>query len=189
MTALSALWLPILLSAAVVFVVSSLINTVLPWHRNDYPRVPNEDAVQNALRPYPIPPGDYMLPRAMGMAEMRSEAFRERMRTGPVMMMTVMPNGIPSMARSLVLWFVYAVVVSVFAGYIAGRALPPGADYLSVFRFVGATAFIGYALALWQMSIWYHRAWSLTVKATIDGLLYGLLTGGVFGWLWPGLAG
>jgi hypothetical protein len=189
MTALSALWLPILLSAAVVFVVSSLIHTAIPWHRNDYPRVPNEDAVLEALQPYPIPPGDYMMPQAVGMAEMRSEAFEEKMRNGPVLVMTVMPNGIPSMTRSLVMWFVYTAVVSLLAGYIASRALPPGSDYLSVFRFVGATAFIGYALALWQMSIWYRRAWSLTLKATVDGLLYGLLTAGVFGWLWPGMMG
>ncbi len=187
MTALSTLWLPILLSAVVVFVVSSLIHMVLPWHRSDYPRVPNEDQILSALRPYPIPPGDYMMPRAMGMAEMRSDEFLEKLRNGPVMVMTVLPNRVPSMARSLVLWFVYSAVVSLFAGYIASRALAPGADYLSVFRFVGATAFIGYALGLWQMSIWYNRAWSLTIKATIDGLLYGLLTAGVFGWLWPAM--
>ena len=57
--------------------------------------------------------------------------------------------------------------------------------YLRVFRFAGATAFIGYAVALWQMSIWYRRAWSTTIKATVDGLIYALLTAGTFGWLWP----
>jgi hypothetical protein len=54
-----------------------------------------------------------------------------------------------------------------------------------VFRFAGTTAFIGYSVALWQMSIWYRRAWSTTIKATVDGLIYALLTAGVFGWLWP----
>jgi len=96
-----------------------------------------------------------------------------------------MPPGVMNMARSLSMWFVYSAVVSLFGAYIAGRALPPGSDYLAVFRFVGATTFIGYSLALWQMSIWYRRAWSLTVKATVDGLIYGLLTAGTFGWLWP----
>jgi len=38
---------------------------------------------------------------------------------------------------------------------------------------------------LWQMSIWYRRSWSTTLKATLDGVIYGLLTGGAFGWLWP----
>ena len=89
------------------------------------------------------------------------------------------------MGRNLILWFLYSVVVSLFAAYLAGRALSPGASYRTVFRFAGATAFIGYAAALWQMSIWYRRAWATTIKATADGLIYALLTAGAFGWLWP----
>ena len=56
---------------------------------------------------------------------------------------------------------------------------------MQAFRFTGTTAFVGYSAALWQMSIWYRRAWSITVKATIDGMIYALLTAGTFGWLWP----
>jgi hypothetical protein len=77
------------------------------------------------------------------------------------------------------------VVVGVFAAYVAGRALPPGSHYLHVFRFAGVAAFLAYSVALWQMSIWYQRAWSITIKSTIDGLIYALLTAGTFGWLWP----
>ncbi|MBW8838613.1 MAG: hypothetical protein JF602_01975, partial [Gemmatimonadetes bacterium] len=83
------------------------------------------------------------------------------------------------------MWFAYCVAVGVWAAYIAGRGLAPGTVYLQVFRFAGGTAFIGYTLALWQMSIWYRRAWSTTIKATIDGLIYACLTAGAFGWLWP----
>ena len=82
-------------------------------------------------------------------------------------------------------WFGYLIVVGVFAGYIAGRALPRGAHYLAVFRFAGCTAFVAYGLALWQNSIWYSRSWATTMRSTIDALIYGLLTAGVFGWLWP----
>jgi len=185
MTSLFALWLPILLSAVLVFFVSSLVHMVLPWHKTDYSRVPSEDALMDALRPMAIPPGDYMVPRPANMEELRSPAFAEKARRGPVIVMTVMPNGMMSMTRNLVLWFVYIVVVSYIAAYVASRALGPGAPYLSVFRFAGTTAFTGYAVALWQMSIWYRRAWSTTIKATVDGLIYALLTAGVFGWLWP----
>jgi hypothetical protein len=83
------------------------------------------------------------------------------------------------------MWFVYIVIVGVFAGYVAGRALPRGAEYLHVFRFAGVAAFLSYAVALWQMSIWYRRAWSTTIKSSIDGLIYACLTAGTFGWLWP----
>ncbi len=185
MTGLLALWLPIVLSSVIVFVVSSVIHMASPWHKSDYPKVPNEDKVMNALRPLAIPPGDYMVPRPSSTQDMRSPEFAEKMKKGPVIVMTVLPNGPMSMGRNLVLWFVYLVVVGIFAGYVACRALPPGARYLAVFRFVGATAFVGYTLALWQMTIWYRRAWTTTIKATVDGLIYALLTAGTFGWLWP----
>ncbi|HEV2643731.1 MAG TPA: hypothetical protein VGT98_13540 [Candidatus Elarobacter sp.] len=185
MTALGTLWLPILLSAVIVFIVSSIVHMALPWHKNDYPRVPNEAEVMTALRPFAIPPGDYMMPRAASRDDLRSPEFAERVMQGPNMVVTVLPNAPWSMGRNLGMWFAYLVVVGIFAAYIASRALPPGSDYPSVFRFVGATAFLGYSLALWQMSIWYRRAWSTTIKATVDGLIYALLTAGTFGWLWP----
>lgn len=185
MTPLSALALPVLLSAVLVFVVSSIIHMVLPWHKSDYPKVPNEDRVRDALRPLAIPPGDYMVPRPSSTQEMRSPEFLEKMNQGPVMVLTVMPNGPFSMGKNLVLWFVYCAVVGVFAAYVAGSALPPGAPYLRVFQFAGVTAFVGYVLALWQMAIWYRRDWRTTIKATVDGLIYALLTAGTFGWLWP----
>ena len=185
MTALSSLWLPILVSSVFVFVASSLIHMLLPWHKGDYRKVPDQDRVMEALRPFGIAPGDYMLPRCSNMQEMCSPEYLDKLKKGPVAILTVMPNGMMSMARSMTLWFLYLVVVAVFAAYVAGRALPVGARYLSVFRFVGATAFIGYSVALWQMSIWYRRAWSTTFKATFDGLIFALLTAGTFGWLWP----
>ena len=184
MIGLSSLWLPILASSAIVFVVSSVIHMAPLWHKNDYPKMPSEDKLMDAVRPLGIPPGDYMVPRP-SRTEMRSPEFAERIKRGPVMVVTVMPNAMPSMGRNLVLWFVYCAVVGFFAAYVAGRALPPGTEYLRVFQLVGATAFIGYSVALWQMSIWYSRSWSMTIKATVDGLIYGLLTAGTFGWLWP----
>jgi hypothetical protein len=184
MTGLTALWMPILLSAVIVFVVSSIIHMASPWHKGDYPKLPNEDKVMDALRPLGIPMGDYMMPRPSSREEMRSPEFAEKLKKGPVVMMTVMPGGM-AMGRNLAMWFAYLVVVSVFAGYVAGRTLPAGTPYLRVFQVVGATAFVAYALALWQMSIWYRRAWMTTVKATVDGLIYALLTAGTFGWLWP----
>ena len=89
------------------------------------------------------------------------------------------------MGKSLVQWFVFCLLVSVFAAYLTSRALGPTADYLAVFRFAGTTAFGGYALALIEDSIWYHRKWSTTWKNVFDGFIYALVTAGVFGWLWP----
>jgi hypothetical protein len=185
MVALSALWLPILLSAVIVFVVSSVIHIATPWHNGDYPKMPNEDKVMDALRPLAVLPGDYMVPRPSSAQEMRSPDFVEKMNKGPVLVLTVMPNGPVQMTKSLVLWFLYSAVVGLFAAYVASSVLPAGAPYLRVFQLVGVTAFVGYSVALWQMSIWYRRAWGTTIRATIDGLIYALVTAGVFGWLWP----
>ncbi len=180
-----SLWLPILLSAVIVFVASSIIHMVLGYHASDYRKFPNEDSVMDALRKSGIPPGDYIFPKPDSPKAIKDPAFREKWSKGPVGMMTVIPGGPLSMGKQLALWFLFCIVVGVFAAYIAGRALPTGAPYLSVFRFAGCTAFIGYSLALWQFSIWYHRSWVTTLKVNIDGLIYGLLTAGVFGWLWP----
>jgi hypothetical protein len=185
MITIASLWLPILVSAVIVFVASSVIHMGPLWHRNDYPQMPREAEVLNALRPLAIPPGDYFIPRASGMQEMRSPEFKNKLSQGPVAVMTVMPNGMFSMRRNLLQWFVFLIVVSIFCAYIAGRTLPAGAPYLRVFQIVGATAFIAYTLALCELSIWYRRAWSLTLKGALDGLIYAALTAGTFGWLWP----
>jgi hypothetical protein len=185
MVPVSSLWIPIVLGAVLVFVVSSIIHMVLPYHRSDYRKLPAEDDVMEALRRFKIPPGDYLVPCAGSPATMRSPEFQERMKKGPVLMMTVMESGTPAMGKQLAMWFVYSLVVGVFAAYVAGRALAPGAPYIRVFRFAGTTAFAAYSLGLWQNSIWFKRSWSTTLKSTFDGLVYGLLTAGALGWLWP----
>ncbi|HEX4599099.1 MAG TPA: hypothetical protein VH278_15000 [Burkholderiaceae bacterium] len=186
---LAALWLPIVLSAVLVFLASWILHVALPWHRGDYRKLTQEDPFMDAVRPLAIEPGDYMVPLASGMADMKNPQFVDKLKKGPVMVMTVMPNGPFSMGSSLALWFVYSLVVGLFAAYVACGTLPQGAPYLKVFRITGTVAFVGYALALWQMSIWYRRSWGTTIRTTIDGLLYGLLSAGCFGWLWPAAAG
>ena len=185
MVGITSLWIPILLSAVLVFIVSSIIHMLLPYHRSDFGKVPSEDEVMAALREFDIPPGDYVIPCAGSPEVMRSPEFTEKATQGPVAFLTVMPSGPPAMGGSLVQWFIYSVVVGGFAAYIAGRALGPEAPYLAVFRFVGTAAFGAYALALLQNSIWYKRNWGSTLKSVFDGLIYASVTAGVFGWLWP----
>lgn len=185
MVAVTQLLLPILLSAVLVFVVSAIIHMFTPWHAGDFAKLPDEDKVSDALRPFAIPPGDYQAPRPSGRDAMRSPEFLERLKKGPHLVVTVLPNGMIPMGRPLALWFLYSVVVGVFAAYVAGRALAPGAPYLAVFRFAGVTAFLAYAGALCQPSIWFGKSWGTTLRSTLDGLLFGCLTAGVFGWLWP----
>ncbi|GMR24312.1 MAG: hypothetical protein BMS9Abin37_2840 [Acidobacteriota bacterium] len=185
MVSIPSLWLPILVSAILVFVTSSIIHMFLPYHRSDFAKVPSEDDVMDALRKFDIPPGEYVIPYAGSPEVMRSEEFQAKAKKGPVAFVNFREPGLPAMGASLAQWFIYSILVGVFAAYITGRVLGPGAEYMSVFRFAGTTAFLCYAVALWQNSIWYKRAWSTTAKSTFDGLVYALVTAGAFGWLWP----
>ncbi len=185
MVTLMSLWIPIVLAAVVVFIVSSLIHMFLPYHKGDFGQVPAEDAVREALRGADVPPGDYVIPYAGSAKAMGQPEWIEKATQGPNAFLTVSPSGVPSMGKSLAQWFVYSVVVGIFAAYVAGAALAPGAAYLAVFRYVGTVAFAGYALALPQVSIWYRRNWGMTLKTMFDGLVYASVTAGVFGWLWP----
>jgi hypothetical protein len=181
-----SLWLPILVSAVLVFVTSAILHTVLTHHSSDFAPLPAEDEIMAALRAHNIAPGTYAMPHAASGDAMKAPAYVEKREKGPVGLVTILPSGSIDMTREFVAWFIYCVVVSIFAAYISGRALDPGAPYGEAFRFAGATVFAAYALGTWQETIWFGQKWTTAGKNTLDGLVYALLTGGVFGWLWPG---
>ena len=180
---ISSLWMPILVSAVLVFIVSSLVHMVLGYHAGDFQKLPNEDQVMDTLRGLNIPPGHYAMPKADSMKDFSSEAHKAKMKKGPVAMLNVRGPEM-SMGSSLVKWFVYCVVVGFFAAYVAAHSLPMDAPYLTVFRIVGCASFMGYGLGLFQDAIWSGRSWRSTWTGVFDALLYALVTGGTFGWLW-----
>lgn len=184
MVALTALWIPILLSAVIVFVASSIMHMVLPYHRSDYKKLPEEDKVLAALRPLNLSRGLYIFPFATHR-DMKSPELIEKQKAGPVGTMTIFQSGPPNMAKYLLTWFVYCVVVAFFTGYLTGRTVPAGTNYLAVFRVAGTVAFMAYGVGQLNDSIWKGQPWSNTIKHVFDGLIYGLLTAGTFGWLWP----
>lgn len=185
MVYISSLLLPILLSAVLVFVVSSIIHMMLGYHKSDYKQLPSESEVMEALRKFNIPPGDYMMPRPTSAKAMKERAFQEKWAKGPLGVITIFKPGPPAMGAQLIQWFLYSALIGLFSAYVASRTLAPGAPYLAVFRITGTVAFAAYSLALLQHSIWYKRSWGATLRSVFDGLVYACLTGGAFGWLWP----
>ena len=181
---MTALWLPILLSAVFVFVLSGVFHMALPWHKNDFKKLPDEEGIRAALKPFKIPPGDYMVPMCEG-GNYNSPEYKQKLEEGPVQVLTVLPNESTPMGPTFVQWFVFLLVVSFFTAYVTLHAVPANAHYLAVFRIAGAVAFLAYAGAQWPQSIWMRKSWCSTVKFTIDGLAYGLVTAGTFAWLWP----
>jgi hypothetical protein len=185
MAFLADLWLPILLSAVLVFIASSIMHMVIPMHKGDYQKLPNEGKLLEEMRAQGARPGEYMFPRAGSMKEMGTPEMIDKYKKGPVGFLTVMPSGPPGMTKSFVQWFLYSVLISIFAAYVARHGLGYGADYMAVFRMTGTVATLGYAVTQIPNSIWRGARWGTTFKFIVDGVIYGLLTAGAFGWLWP----
>lgn len=184
MVPLSALCVPIVLSAVIVFIASSIMHVVLPYHRGDYKKVPDEDKALSALRAAGLTRGLYVFPFCEPK-EMKSPAMVEKYKQGPVGMMTVFPTGQPFLPKFLGLWFGYCLIIAFFVAYLAAHTIAPGTDYLQVFRVVGTAAFLAFGLGLLSNGIWKSMPWGFVIKEVVDGLVYALLMAGTFGWRWP----
>lgn len=185
MTSLAALWLPILLSAVFVFVVSSVIHMVLQLHVKDFKKVPDEDAVRAAIRAANPGPGQYMIPCAKSFKDSATPEFTKKLEEGPVATMIVRPSGMWSLGPALLKWFVYSLIVSVFCGYLAAIRNGPGAEFGVIFQMTGATAFLGYVFSHVHEWTWKGLDTGIMVRFAIDGVVYCLVTAATFAWLWP----
>lgn len=180
---LLSLWLPILLSAIAVFIASSLIWTVVQYHNADWRKLPDEEAARRVLKG--TAPGQYSVPHAADGKARQSPEWQEKFKEGPAAMMVVLPHGSMAMGKQFVQWISYCLIISLLVAYVAGATLPAGTAYLKVFQVTCTTALLAYAGGAAAGSIWFGHSWGRTVKDIIDGLIYGLLTAGIFGWLWP----
>lgn len=176
-----SLWLPIIVSAAFVWVASAIIWMLMPWHKSDFSPVASEDDARAALRG--LAPGSYMLPYCIDPKELEKEDLRRKFEEGPLAYITIAPSGVPKMGGRLVFTFLFYTLVGVFCAYMVSRTVADPGNYLEVFRIAGTVAFLAYGVAHIQESIWFSRPWALTFKTFLDALIYALLTGGVFGWL------
>ena len=182
MTPLPMLWLPILVSAVFVFIAANILWMALPfWHRHDYGRLADESTVLGALRN--APSGQYAVPLMdwkNTTPEQRAEAQK-----GPMGVLIVRNPSAFSFPKTLITYFVYLLVVSTFVAYLTGLTHAPGTHYLRIFRVAGTAGVLAYAFNSIADSIWFGKPWAVTLKQVIDGVIFGLLIAGVFGWLWP----
>jgi len=185
MAFLIELWLPILLSAVFVFIVSSVIHVALPIHKNDMKKLANEDAVLEAMRANGVEPGAYMFPAADSMKEMGSPEMIEKLKRGPVGWLTVLPPGGFGMGKSLAFWFLQSLIIGVLVAYLGWHSLGDGAAFLLVFRVTGTAAILGYSVGHLHESIWKGADWGTTAKFIGDGVVYSLVTAATFGFFWP----
>ena len=185
MVPLTALWLPILLTGVVVFMVSAMIWMVMPHHRNDFAEADDEDALMDAVRDSVGGPGMYTFPWAPD-SQMTSEAYRERLAAGPVGILRVRdPATVIDMRTAMAKSVLLHLVVAVFVAFLAASTLEVGASFMSVFRVAGTAAFMAHGFIGFQESIWFGLPAGVAFKHALDGLVYALLTAAIFGWLWP----
>jgi len=184
------LLLPILAAAIGVFLASFVTHMLLPYHRTDVRKLPTdkEDVVLEALQRIAVAPGDYAVPHAGGPAGMRDPAFVAKATRGPLAFMTVAPGAAPAMGRYLAVWFVYCVIVSACAALLVWQIVGRGGSAMLSFHYGSLISALSYGMALPQHSIWYRRSWATTFKSLFDSVIYGVVTGGMFAWLWPNVS-
>ncbi len=188
MADLIQLWLPILLSAVVVFIASALAWTALPHHRDDFKPVPDQKKFDEAIASLGIKPGLYMFPYSADPKAMKEPAFVERWKAGLNGTLNLWANW-GSMGRNMALSFVFYLVTSIFVAYVCTLGLMPGDSYLRVFQLAGTVAIMAYAFGSIPKDIWFNTPRRAVVTCIIDGVIFGLLTAAVFGWLWPSFVG
>jgi hypothetical protein len=185
MNDLPQLWLPILVTAVLIFIASSLIHMVIKWHNADYKKLSNEDAVLAAIRSGTSAPGQYIMPYCSDMKEMQNETMKQKYIDGPIGIMTIRKNGVPAIGGMLIQWFVFSVVVAALAGLLALQSFGLGADHHRAGHLVGMVSLLTYFGGSVQMAIWMGKPWSAVFKDLIDSLIYATISALVFMWLWP----
>lgn len=179
------LWLPIILGAIAGWIASGLIHAVIKTHNSDYRQLENEDEVMDAVRKGSPAPGMYHFPFCVDMEQIKDEAMQQKLINGPIGLLAIFPNGLPNMGKYMVQQIAFFLVGCFLIAYCATLAIPPGAEYLTVFRFVASVGFLAFGWALIPYSIWFGHPWSMTAKYLVDALIYGLIIAGIFAWLWP----
>jgi hypothetical protein len=156
----------------------------LPIHKNDYKKLPDEDAIQAAVRAQNLPPAMYMFPSCTHKELRENPAVQAKMKAGPVGVLTVLKSS-PNMGLSLGLWLVFNVLLATAIAVLAGQAFAPGAPAMDVFAFTGLAALLGHASGAMPESIWKGKPWNTLPASLFDAVVYALLTGGSFALLWP----
>ena len=182
------LWLPILLSGVVVFFASFVTWALLPFHNKEYKALPGEEQFVDAIKRHNVPAGDYMFPFAACNSEkMKDPAFREQLKSMPMGHLRVW-HGQPNMGKNMALTVLVFMVIGVFVAYLTSQTLTPGADKMRVFQIATTAAFMAHAFGGMCNAIWFGKSLRGFTLDFIDAVVYALITGAIFTWLWPSAA-
>lgn len=186
MDLLVSLWFPILLSAAAVWFVSTLLGMPFLHHKNDWIGLPpgQEDALIEFLRKSAIRPGNYLFPDFRTREALDSEKVRQALERGPVGHLSVWRPPL-TMGGKLAGAFLVYLAASTLIAYLAAAALPRAATSAKVFQVVGAAGILAYCFSFIPSEIWFGAYRRTIIAGVFDGVIFGVITGAIFAWRWP----
>ena len=183
MTLLLPLWLPILISAGCVWILSAIAWTALPHHRQDFINLPDEDGFIEFIRRSGIRRGNYVFPDFRGREAMKSEKICKLIEEGPVGHLSVWPAPVTMGGKLVATFFVY-LVVSTLIGYLTRVALPGAAPFAKVFQISATAGVLAYCFSFIPNGIWFGSYTRTIVASVVDGIVFGCITGAIFAWFW-----
>ena len=184
MELLIPLWLPILLSATAIWVISAIVWMALPHHKRDFIGLPDEDGFMDYLRQSGIKPGNYVFPDFRAREAMRSEKTQTALNEGPVGHLSVWQTPV-TMGGKMVATFIVYLVVSTLIAYLSRVALPGAAPFAKVFQVAATAGILAYSFSFIPNAVWFGSYKRTIVANFVDGIVFGLITGAIFAWRWP----
>jgi len=180
MAFLLGLWLPIVVTAVVLFFASFVAWMILPHHFGDRSKLDKENEFMDHLRDLNVQPGNYLFPYAASGKEMGSQEHQKRYAKGP--RGTINIYSMPNTGANLFCTLLFFLVTATIIGYVAWEALegwdPAKVTFLKVFQIVGAVGVLTYSSAGILNGIWFKKK---LVTDIVDGIVYGIITGLIFG--------
>ena len=184
MSELAGLSIPILLSAIAVFVISLAGRLLIGHHKADWNELPEEGDTMEFLRKSGIKPGCYIFPLVHSKEHRTDELKEQRLEAGPWGTIHVWTSQ-GNLGSRLLQTFTFHLVASFFIAYLGTLAIEPGAGFLKAFQVTGTAGILAYAFGGVPNAIWFSRHVRPAVLDVVDGICFGLITGVVFGLLWP----
>ena len=177
-------WMPILASAAAVWVASAIAWMAINHHADDMKSLtPDaESKLSNLVKAHNIAPGVYGYPdfkKCKGQSpEERKAAMKE-----PMGILRVWKP--INMSRPMILSFLFYIFIGVLIAYLGTAAgIPAVGPFSHAFRVFGTAGVLAHACGGVVCNMWFQESRRAMILNFVDGVVYGLITGAVFAALW-----
>lgn len=176
-----SLWMPIVGSGFATHFASTLAWTVLPHHKPEIKSLGDkEEQFTDWIACKEIEPGQYVFPYCEDMKQTETELFKQKQGkcSGELRVWARPVNMLAAMVKTLGFFLFAAFMI----GYVCAYTLTPYTDKGDVFRIVLVLGIMTHCFAIFPRVFWFPRSYATSL---VDGVVYALLTAGIFYALWP----